>query len=268
MGLKESLKKLQEQERLDKRLSLKREVKKELTKLKREKTLEKRCIECGDKAKYSIKGSSDWYCKDCALEYFGDLKNLKRSFIESLHKKKPKMFFITNNDKKFLEVANILPHIEQLRTDLDEIQELDAKKIIEHKLLEAKKKLSDKSNAFIVEDTSLYLECINGLPGPLIKWFLQTVGNNGLYNLTLKLKNDKAEARTIIGYYSKGKIRYFQGIVKGNIVSPRSGDFGWDAVFMPEGSNKVMGEMTREEKNGISMRGKAAMKLKEYLDRK
>lgn len=79
MGLKESLKKLQEQERLDKRLSVKREVKKELTKLKNKKILEKRCIMCTDAAKYSIKGSNDWYCKECAIEYFGDLKNLKRA---------------------------------------------------------------------------------------------------------------------------------------------------------------------------------------------
>lgn len=78
MGLKESLRKLQEQEQLDKKLSLKREVKKELTKLKNEKISEKKCIECGGAAKYSIKGSNDWYCKECALEYFGDLKNLKK----------------------------------------------------------------------------------------------------------------------------------------------------------------------------------------------
>jgi len=81
MGLRESLKRLQEQERLDKKLSLKREVKKEFTKLKHEKILEKKCTMCGNIAKYSIKGSSDWYCKDCATEYFGDLKNLKKNIM-------------------------------------------------------------------------------------------------------------------------------------------------------------------------------------------
>jgi hypothetical protein len=90
MGLRESLKKLQEQERFDKKLSLKREVKKELTKLKHEKILEKKCSMCGDIAKYSIKGSSDWYCKECAIEYFGDLKNLKKTVIPRIPK--PKSF--------------------------------------------------------------------------------------------------------------------------------------------------------------------------------
>jgi inosine triphosphate pyrophosphatase len=267
MGIKESLRKLQEQERLDKKLSLKREVKKELTKLKRVRISEKRCIECGKDARYSIKGSSDWYCKECALEYFGDLKNLKKINIDSGKKTVdgPELFFITGSDNKFREVSQIIPEIQQLKLDLDEIQEIDAKKIIEHKLLEARKTHKDRTS-FIVEDTSLYLDCMKGLPGPLIKWFLHTIGNDGLYELTVKLKNNKAEARTLIGYYSKGEIRYFQGIVKGKIASPGQTNFGWDAIFVPEGYDKRFCEMDSEEKNDISMRGKAAMKLKKYLN--
>lgn len=273
MGLKESLKKLQEQERADKKLSLKREVKKELTKLKNEKILEKKCVMCGDTAKYSIKGSSDWYCKDCAIEYFGDVKHLKKTNVESKNKNSKnrlqELYFITNNDNKFAEIKEIIPNIKQLKLELIEIQELDARKIIAHKLLEAKKTDKKQHNdAFIVEDTSLYLDCMKGLPGPMIKWFLETIGNDGLYNLTLKLKNNSAEARTLIGYYSKGKIKYFQGIVKGNIVSPRPSDFGWDGIFLPEGYDEVMGEMSVDEKNEISMRGFAARKLKEYLEKK
>ncbi len=272
MGLRESLKKLQEQERLDKKLSLKREVKKELTKLKNEKILDKKCVMCDDVAKYSIKGSNEWYCKECATEYFGDVKHLKKNIeIKSNDTKRNNIYFITNNVNKFSEVEQIIPGIQQLQIALDEIQELDAKKIIEHKLLEAKKKKSEISKtsgalgAFIVEDTSLYLECMKGLPGPLIKWFLQTIGNEGLYNLTVKLKNNNAEARTLIGYYNRGKIKYFQGIVKGKIVSPRYSNFGWDAIFMPDGYDEVRGEMTTSDKNEISMRGQAVQKLKEYL---
>jgi len=264
MGLKESLRRLQEQEKLDKKISLKREVKKELTRLKNEKILEKKCTMCGNTAKYSIKGSSDWYCKDCATEYFGDIKHLKKSNIETDKKVALELYFITNNDNKFREVKEIIPEINQLKIELDEIQELDARRIIKHKLLEAKTKYKGKG-AIIVEDTSLYLECLNGLPGPLIKWFLQTIGTNGLYNLTTQLKNNKAEARTLIGYYSRNKIRYFQGIVKGKIVKPRETNFGWDAIFIPEGYDKVMGEMTLEDKNEISMRSFAVRKLKEYL---
>jgi non-canonical purine NTP pyrophosphatase (RdgB/HAM1 family) len=276
MGLKESLKRLQEQELLDKKLSLKREVKKELTKLKNKKILEKKCATCGDTAKYSIKGSNDWYCKDCAIEYFGDLKHLKKTSINitninsknSKSKNAGNIYFITNNIKKFMEISQIIPDIEQLQIDLEEIQEVDARKIIEHKLLEAKKKFNEKNSSFMVEDISVYFECMNGLPGPLIKWFLQTIGNKGLHELTVKLKNNKAEARTMIGYYNKGKIKYFQGIIKGRITNPRSAGSGWDEIFIPEGYDETFSEMTREEKNEISMRGQAAEKLKKYLEGK
>jgi non-canonical purine NTP pyrophosphatase (RdgB/HAM1 family) len=269
MGLKESLKKLQEQEQLDKRLSLKREVKKELTKIKKEKISEKKCTECNGTAKYSIKGSNEWYCKECAIEYFGDVKHLKKINIENTKKfnSNTMLFFITGSDNKFQEIARTIPEIKQLKLDLDEIQETDAKRIIEHKLLEAKKVFKDKNASFIVEDTSLYLDCVKGLPGPLIKWFLQTIGNDGLYDITVRFRNNKAEARTLIGYYNKGKIRYFQGIVKGKIVSPGQTNFGWDAIFIPEGHDRRFCEMDSDEKNEISMRGIAASKLKDYLSK-
>jgi len=73
MGLKESLKELQKNEKL----SIKREVKKELTRIKREKSHDKKCVHCNiEKGKYFLKGTSDVYCKDCAKELFGTLDNL------------------------------------------------------------------------------------------------------------------------------------------------------------------------------------------------
>ena len=116
-------------------------------------------------------------------------------------------YFITGNKNKFAEVQSIIPKIEQLDIDLPEIQDIDAKNIIKAKLLEA---FTYKEGSFIVEDTSLYLDCLNGLPGPLIKWFLATVGNDGIYNIAKKLGNSSAQAKTIIGYAkNKNKIEFF-----------------------------------------------------------
>jgi len=175
------------------------------------------------------------------------------------------LYFITGNKNKFSEVKAIIPNVEQLDIDLPEIQEIDAKKIIRAKLLEA---LNYKQAEFIVEDTSLYLECLNGLPGPLIKWFMKTIGNDGLFNIAEKLGNNKAEAKTIIGYAKNPKeIYYFEGSVKGKIVSPRGkSGFGWDPIFQPEGFSKSFAELTPEEKNKISMRRIALNKLKEFLE--
>ncbi|KKU48199.1 MAG: Ham1 family protein [Parcubacteria group bacterium GW2011_GWA2_46_9] len=174
------------------------------------------------------------------------------------------IYFITGNKNKFEEVKAILPEVRQLDIDLLEIQEIDAKEIIKKKLFEA---LNHSKGEFIVEDTSLYLDCLNGLPGPLIKWFLKTVGNDGLAKIAEKLGDTSAEAKTLIGYAkNRAEIYYFEGVTKGTIVKPKGEiNFGWDPIFLPSGHKKTFAEMSREEKNEISMRRIALNKLKEFL---
>jgi non-canonical purine NTP pyrophosphatase (RdgB/HAM1 family) len=179
--------------------------------------------------------------------------------------KKQKIIFITGNKGKLKEAQSIILEIKAKDIDLPEIQEIDAKKVIEAKLLEAYK---HHKGEYIVEDTSLYLDCLNGLPGPLIKWFLQQLGNNGIYNLVRKYKTSKAQAKTIVGYINKaGKVKYFEGIIKGKIVKPKGKGFGWDPIFQPNGFSKTFGQMTSEEKNRISMRKKALTKLKRFMQK-
>lgn len=174
------------------------------------------------------------------------------------------IYFITGNKNKFEEIKKILPQIERMDMDLPEIQEIDAKEILKAKLIEA---LKHKKSGFIVEDTSLYLECLHGLPGPLIKWFYETMGNQELYNLAFKLGNTKATAKTIIGYAKNPReLYFFEGVLNGLLVPPRGSlDFGWGPIFQPEGFLKTFGEMEKAEKNSISMRAIALNKLKEFL---
>jgi non-canonical purine NTP pyrophosphatase (RdgB/HAM1 family) len=174
--------------------------------------------------------------------------------------------FITGNKGKLQEAKQILGEVESLDLDLVEIQEIDPQAVISAKLKEAEK---HEAGEFIVEDTSLYLDALGGLPGPLIKWFMKTVGNNGLYEIAEKLGNNKAEAKALVGFSDKqGNMEFFEGSISGKIVSPKGEGFGWDPVFQPEGYNKTFGEMTQEEKNEISMRKIALEKLREYLNGK
>lgn len=178
-----------------------------------------------------------------------------------------RLYFITGNKSKFDEVKSMLGNVEQLDIDLPEIQDIDAKNIIRAKLLEA---LQHREGEFIVEDTSLYLDCLKGLPGPPIKWFLKTIGNEGLSNLAEKLANHEAEAKTIIGYAKNHEqVYFFDGSVKGRIVKPK-GDygFGWDPIFQPDGFHKTFAEMNNEEKNLVSMRRIALNKFKEFAAKK
>jgi len=178
--------------------------------------------------------------------------------------KKEKLYFITGNKNKFAEVKAIIPEVEQIELDLQEIQETDANKIVETKLKEA---LKHHKGNFIIEDTSLYFNGLNGLPGPLIKWFMEKIGIEGLWKLAEATEDTKAEAKTIIGYAKDpNEIHFFEGSIKGEIVKP-SGPikFGWDPIFKPNGYNKTFQEMTGEEKNKISMRRIALEKLNNYL---
>jgi len=173
------------------------------------------------------------------------------------------LYFITGNKGKFEEVKSIIQEVEQIDLDLLEIQELNPKKVIEEKLKEAMKL---HSGEFFCEDTSVYINCFKGFPGPLIKWVLKAMGDKGLAELTLKYKDHSAVAKTVIGYTDGKKIKFFEGILEGEIVMPRGErGFGWDKIFKPKGYDKTLGEMSLDEKNKISMRKKALVKLKNYL---
>lgn len=178
-----------------------------------------------------------------------------------------KIIFLTGNEDKFKEAIQIIPSLQRSDIELVEIQSLDSKDIILHKLNEARQYI--KSNV-VVEDTSLYLNCMNGLPGPLIKWFLKTLKNEGLIKIAKSFKNYDAVAKVTVGHMDeKGASKFFEGSIKGRIVNSRGlNGFGWDQIFEPKGFSKTFAEMTIDEKNRISMRKIAFIKLKDFIENK
>ncbi|MEK7584140.1 MAG: non-canonical purine NTP pyrophosphatase [Patescibacteria group bacterium] len=120
---------------------------------------------------------------------------------------------------------------------------------------------------FIVEDTSLSLHCLKGLPGPFIKWFLEALGAAGIARLAKALDDPAAEARTMIGYAKNPQeVHFFEGVLRGSIVEPRGETtFGWDPIFVPEGHTQTFAEMSRDKKNSLSMRRKAVEQLRQFL---
>ncbi|HVW99967.1 MAG TPA: non-canonical purine NTP pyrophosphatase [Candidatus Babeliaceae bacterium] len=173
------------------------------------------------------------------------------------------LYFITENLRKVQEAQAIVPEIHQLSYELIEIQSLDSQAIIKAKLQEARKVTT---KPYIVDDTSLYLSCIPGLPGPLIKWFLKALGAHGVYELAARLNNLEAEAKTIIGLSYNNQEYFFEGSIKGTLVPPRGQHaFGWNPIFKPQGLTTTFAEMTIPEIAAISMRGQALRKLKEFL---
>ena len=127
--------------------------------------------------------------------------------------------FVTSNAGKFQEAQAIIPELKQVDLDLPEIQGLDPKKIIEHKLIKAQEL---QQGSLVVGDTSLSMSALKGLPGPLIKWFLKTIGVEGLAEIAQQKQDSQAVAKVVLGYADdQGQIQFFEGKISGRIVEPR-----------------------------------------------
>lgn len=129
-----------------------------------------------------------------------------------------------------------------------------------------------KQNCF-GDDTGLEAEALNGEPGVKSARYAGDEKNfeanidKLLYNLK-NIENKNAQFKTVISLMWNGKEYLFEGITKGKIINERRGNFGfgYDSVFVPEGSKKTFGEMDLNEKNLYSHRRKAADKMVEFLN--
>lgn len=182
---------------------------------------------------------------------------------------KRKIEYITSNQKKFEEAQHIFYDwdLEQVNIDLTEIQG-DRFEVIRAK---AKEALRIVQRPLIVEDVSLCCPAIGGLPGPYVKAFLQTIGDQGIYELIHKYSDHSVEVICVVAYITPHKEPIvFEGIVNGTIVAPRGstrhGVFSWNPIVQPNDSDKTYGEMTIEETSKCSMRFLALSKLKLYLE--
>lgn len=179
------------------------------------------------------------------------------------------LVLITSNMGKLREVQSILGEsavIRNMPLDLPELQGSTARAISIEKAIEAFRRVGVP---VLVEDTSLSFEALGGLPGPYIKWFLESVGVAGLHTMLKGFENYRASAICLFvftdGLDSKN-CQVFEGRVEGTIVPPRGDNgFGWDKIFQPIGSTKTFAEMSSEEKNAISHRKLALNSLKSGL---
>ena len=122
------------------------------------------------------------------------------------------------------------------------------------------------------EDTGLEVYALNGEPGVRSARYAGDEKNNeaniDLLLSKLAIQTDRsARFRTVISLLWKGKEYFFEGVCEGRILKEKKGSqgFGYDAVFMPDGSDKSFAEMEMTEKNLFSHRKKAVVKLVVFL---
>jgi len=126
------------------------------------------------------------------------------------------------------------------------------------------------------DDSGICINALNKKPGVRSKRFIKE--NGGIkksFNLIIneaKRKNDfKAFFQTTIALtVNKNKTIFFHGIIDGKISKKPIGNkgFGYDPIFIPNGSNKTFSQMQIQEKNKISHRAIALKKFKNYLIKK
>ena len=186
--------------------------------------------------------------------------------------KKKIIHFCSSNKNKFEELSRIfsqeLPEVEIKQVDV-ELPELQGypEEIVRGKLKYALDTKA-KGHPILVEDTSLCFNAYGGLPGAYIKYFLTNLKPEGLYKMACAFDDHTAYAQSIFGLQKNKRdgAHIFIGKTDGEIVSPRGATtFGWDPCFQPTGYEKTYGEMSKDEKNEISHRGKSVRELVDFL---
>lgn len=186
------------------------------------------------------------------------------------------LVFATNNQNKVTEVRSILQgefnilSLTQAGIDIDIPEPYNTIKENACEKARVINKLINKD--CFAEDTGLEVASLNGEPGVKSARYAgenRSFDNNIdklLANLSNK-KNREAQFRTVVCLIIGGKEKLFEGICKGSIIAERRGTsgFGYDPVFIPEGSTKTFAEMSMTEKNLFSHRRIAIEKLTTFL---
>jgi XTP/dITP diphosphohydrolase len=188
------------------------------------------------------------------------------------------LIFATNNENKVSEVKVILEGKFKILSLKEAGIEIDIPEPYDSLEENAREKASvihefTHKNCFS-EDTGLEAEALNGEPGVRSARYAGETRSfeKNIEKLLSKLENKssrKAQFRTVICLILNGKEKLFEGICKGIIIAERRGNagFGYDPVFVPDGSAKTFAEMSVEEKNIFSHRKKAIEKLITFLKR-
>ena len=176
--------------------------------------------------------------------------------------------FVTSNPNKAREAAEILGvELRSIALDLPELQDLDVAQVAAVKAAAARETLGAPDSPILVEDSGLVVDAWNGLPGALTKWFLASVGNEGMLRMLSGEENRSARAVCAVAIaFADDSVRVFLGEVGGMIAPEPQGSsgFGWDPIFVPEAYSETYAELG-PRKHEDSHRARAFRAAREAL---
>ena len=188
-----------------------------------------------------------------------------------------KLIFATNNQHKIDEIRQIVGSSFELLTlkdagiDIDIPEPYDT--LEENASNKSKTIYQLTQTSCFSEDTGLEVAALNGAPGVKSARYAgdDKSFEKNIDKLLKELENQhdtRARFRTVISFLLDGKEYLFEGICNGSITRKRKGNqgFGYDPVFIPDGSPKTFAEMDMLEKNMFSHRKKATDQLVAFLN--
>ena len=215
------------------------------------------------------------------LEQGTIVKAKEKDNIMSIDFKNIDIVVASNNEHKILEIREILKDFPNkvmtmgeagVNVDIEE----NGTTFVENALIKAKtvfNLLEDK--IILADDSGLCVDALNGAPGVYSARFSGEHGNNKKNNeklLSLLEGKPKEERKAkfvcaLVMIIDKDNIIKVQGEVEGYITTELSGreGFGYDPLFFVSEFNKTFAEISQEEKNSISHRGRAFEMLKNRL---
>ena len=197
-----------------------------------------------------------------------------------------KLLCATANKNKLREAAEILGDMVQvispselnINADVEETGET----LQDNSILKARTLYDLSGLDCFAADTGLEVEVLNGAPGVLTARYAACFPGGALphdseANMNRLLEelseystpeSRRARFRTVITLIYEGRQYCFEGIVSGTIAQGKAGNggFGYDPIFIPDGfGGRTMAEISEDEKNAISHRGRALRAMAEFL---
>lgn len=184
----------------------------------------------------------------------------------------------TNNPGKLKEIRDLLEKDFELLTlkDVGHHEELpEDQDTIEGNAIQKATFIYNKYHrACFADDSGLEVNTLKGAPGVYSAMYAgpQRSHDDNIRLLLTNLRNAtdrSARFKTVIAYRDDaGKLTCFEGLLPGKIIHEKrgTGGFGYDPVFLPDGHEKTLAQMSLSEKNQISHRAVAVRKLANFLN--
>lgn len=187
--------------------------------------------------------------------------------------------FASHNEGKIKEIKKLLaPYGIKVKSaldmDLPDVEET-GKTFEENSLLKSRTIAKLVNMPCLADDSGLCVDALNGAPGVYSARYAPNRDfDKGMEKLLAEMEKSPNKSRNahfscvISLAWPDGQYKVFAGQVDGKIAFHKmgAGGFGYDPLFVPEGFTSSFAQMSQEEKNKISHRGRAVEKLKDFLN--